>query len=531
MRVQLTGSRTMQKTKTKEIPMNTTHYELPSGTLLHNRYRIESVIGQGGFGITYKAIDESLKRPVCIKELFLSGHCTRGSANTVHSQGLKELDFTHFCERFVEEAGALARFRHPGIVQVQDVFRENGTAYNVMEFVEGETLKARTQKSGPITLEIALPLMQGLLDAVEEIHRQGMLHRDIKPDNVMLRPNGQPVLIDFGSARAFNDAKTVSQTAILTPGYAPLEQYSEKARRGPYTDIYSLGATFYFLLTGKAPLSPTDRQLTDEMPAPHHLIPEIPSTLSSAIMLALNVRPEDRFQQVDEFRQSLHTAIAGNKTEGALMENMDSMIVVQPSPISNKGRNRFLLLAAVLLITGWLLYRFVPGSISKEDLSAIHNHDSDISSNTYSDSINKDQISPDSNYRRGKDKKVNQQLPNVQSDTGGEIARNSPDLPPINQRDNESYLIGGHSFRGTRPSIGNRTLACMGEGDIKVQIKIDCSGRVNEIQDTDVRGSTYSAEDQDEVARTLIRNLRFTSLPEYDCPQVGIITFKLQRLN
>ncbi|MFN9109751.1 MAG: serine/threonine protein kinase, partial [Bacteroidota bacterium] len=119
----------MQKIKTKEIPMNTTHYELPSGTLLHNRYRIESVIGQGGFGITYKAIDESLKRPVCIKELFLSGHCTRGSANTVQSQGLKELDFTHFCERFVEEAGALARFRHPGIVQVQDVFRENGTAY------------------------------------------------------------------------------------------------------------------------------------------------------------------------------------------------------------------------------------------------------------------------------------------------------------------------------------------------------------------------------------------------------------------
>ena len=218
-------------------------HELPAGSILHHRYRIDAVIGQGGFGITYKASDERLQRLVCIKELFLSGHCTRGQGNTVQVQGLQGRDFGHFVQRFMEEAGALARFRHPGIVQVLDVFQENETAYCIMEYIDGETLKAKVQREGPVPLAEALPLMQRLLDAVAEVHAAGLLHRDIKPDNIMLRPDGLPVLIDFGSAREYSDSQTISQTAILSPRYAPLELYSESARRGPYTDIYALGAT------------------------------------------------------------------------------------------------------------------------------------------------------------------------------------------------------------------------------------------------------------------------------------------------
>jgi formylglycine-generating enzyme required for sulfatase activity len=335
------------------------HHELPPGTLLHNRYRIVSVIGQGGFGITYKALDQTLSRPVCIKELFLSGHSTRGAGNTVQSQGLKDLDFEHFSERFIEEAGALARFRHPGIVQVLDVFRENGTAYSVMEYIKGQTLKDKIQREGRMPLPKALPLMQAVLDATEEVHRQGMLHRDIKPDNIMLREDGSPVLIDFGSARTLSDAKTITQTAILTPGYAPPEQYSEKARRGPFTDIYSLGATFYFMLTGVRPLPATDRQL-ETLQAPHRIQPEIPVTLSSALMLALNIKPEERFASIEQFRR-------------AISPNTQPIGPVGPP----RMRVNFYVVLGVLLILGLLGYGFWntgPGSTKPQN--GVTNNDS-----------------------------------------------------------------------------------------------------------------------------------------------------------
>jgi len=279
-------------------------HQLPAGTILHHRYRIDAVIGQGGFGITYKAFDPGLNQVVCIKELFPSGLCVRGPENTVVFQGKNAHEFPAFRNRFIKEARELARFRHPNIVRVSEVFEANQTAYFVMDFVEGETLRELVTREGRLNQERALPLMQGLLDAVEEVHRAGLLHRDIKPDNVLIEPGGKVVLIDFGSAKEFEDGKTLSQTAILTPGYAPLEQYSDTAQRGTYTDIYALGATFYFLLTGKKPLAAIDRQDT-ALAAPHSLFADVSEVLSSAIMLALNLRPVDRFQTVGELRNAL----------------------------------------------------------------------------------------------------------------------------------------------------------------------------------------------------------------------------------
>jgi formylglycine-generating enzyme required for sulfatase activity/predicted Ser/Thr protein kinase len=279
-------------------------HELAAGSILHHRYRIDAVIGQGGFGITYKAFDPGLNQVVCIKELFPSGLCVRGPENTVVFQGKNAHEFPAFRNRFIKEARELARFRHPNIVRVSEVFEANQTAYFVMDFVEGETLRELVTREGRLNQERALPLMQGLLDAVEEVHRAGLLHRDIKPDNVLIEPGGKVVLIDFGSAKEFEDGKTLSQTAILTPGYAPLEQYSDTAQRGTYTDIYALGATFYFLLTGRKPLAAIDRQDT-ALVAPHTLFSDISEVLSSAIMLALNLRPADRFQTVGEMRNAL----------------------------------------------------------------------------------------------------------------------------------------------------------------------------------------------------------------------------------
>ncbi len=279
-------------------------HTLPENHILHNKYRIFSVIGQGGFGISYKALATGLDKLVCIKELYLGGASTRGVNSTVYTPDHEETNFDYFKKRFIEEAKELAKFNHPCIVRVNDVFEENNTAYFVMDFIDGETLKSIITLNGRLAPEVALPLMTGLLEAVKTVHKSGLLHRDIKPDNVIIDKNNNAVLIDFGSARNFSESKTSSQTAILTPGYAPIEQYSDRARRGAFSDIYSLGATLYYLLTGQKPIPATDRNL-EVMKAPHQLYSDIPVTLSSAVMLAMNVKPEDRFQSVEEFQKAL----------------------------------------------------------------------------------------------------------------------------------------------------------------------------------------------------------------------------------
>jgi serine/threonine protein kinase len=174
-----------------------------------------------------------------------------------------------------------------------------------MEFVEGQTLKQLVSSGGAMNTEIALPIFNQLLDAVETVHKAGMLHRDIKPDNILITPDKKVVLIDFGSARDFIEGKTLTQTAMLTPGYAPIEQYGSKKQRGAYTDIYALGATLYFMLTATKPQDATDRY-SEEMPAPHELNPKVSTQLSSVIMLAMQIKPEDRFQKVGDMRAAIN---------------------------------------------------------------------------------------------------------------------------------------------------------------------------------------------------------------------------------
>ena len=323
------------------------HY-LPSSYLLQNRYLVTRMIGQGGFGITYEAIDQTLDKKVCIKELFVSGQNTRGANFKVLTQNIGDFSFDDFVKRFLDEARQLARFEHPNIVRVRDVFKANETAYMVMSFVEGQTLKQRIIGSGAMSTETAMPIFYQLLDAVETVHKAGMLHRDIKPDNILLTTGSFVVLIDFGSARDFTEGKTMTQTAMLTPGYAPIEQYSSKKQRGAYTDIYALGATLYFMLTGKKPFEATDRY-AEEMPAPHQINKNIGTQISSAVMLALEMKAEDRFQSVGEFRMALQQMISQKKKQE------------QKTGLNNVESNKIISLGT--LLKSWI-YTNIFGSIA-----------------------------------------------------------------------------------------------------------------------------------------------------------------------
>jgi serine/threonine protein kinase len=224
-------------------------------------YRIGYVLGQGGFGITYLATDENLRVPVAIKEYLPGDLSTRDSDSSVQPvSGSQEDAYRWGLERFMTEARTLARFRHPNIVEVRSVFEANNTAYMVMTYETGDSLTEVLAQRGTLEEEelkaIALPILDGLA----QVHAAGFIHRDIKPSNIYLRRDGQPVLLDFGSARQAVGERTRTLTSVVSPGYAPFEQYYSKSdRQGPWTDIYGMGATLYHGVTGRAPLTAVDR--------------------------------------------------------------------------------------------------------------------------------------------------------------------------------------------------------------------------------------------------------------------------------
>ena len=281
-------------------------------TLLNNRYRITAFLSQGGFGYTYLADDDLFGKKVCIKELYINNRSTRGPRQEVITEDSSDFSFEHFSNRFWEEARQLAAFDHPNIVKVKDFFKSNGSTYFVMEYIEGETLQAKKLKGGLKDEQSIFAVMTQLLAAVDTVHNAGMLHRDIKPENVLIANDNRVVLIDFGSARDYEEAKTLTQSTILTPGYAPIEQYSNRAKRGAFTDIYALGATLYFLLTGQKPMPATDRY-REQLPSPQQLNPAISTQLSSAVMMAMAMEPEDRFQTVADLKAAL--LLSGKKVE------------------------------------------------------------------------------------------------------------------------------------------------------------------------------------------------------------------------
>lgn len=278
---------------------------MPGTTLNRGKYVIEREIGEGGFGITYKAVQTGLNRPVCIKEYFLAGLCVRNTrAKTVQLQGSKEDTFEKYRQAFVREAQTLANLHHPNIVEVIDIFDENNTSYMVMPFIEGRSLQSIVEKNGPLSYPEAVNFIVQVASAVGYIHERNILHRDIKPDNIMITEDYKAILIDFGSAREFQQDKTQQHTSLLTHGYAPPEQYTASSRKGSYTDIYALGATLYFILTGQVPLEAAAR-LNETITEPKSLNPDITKEANKTIMTAMQLKTTDRYQTVQEFINDL----------------------------------------------------------------------------------------------------------------------------------------------------------------------------------------------------------------------------------
>jgi peptidoglycan hydrolase-like protein with peptidoglycan-binding domain len=290
---------------------------LSAGRMI-GRYEVVSVLGQGGFGITYRARDSQLGREVAIKEYLPLALAVRQDGTTVlpRSTGAAE-DFTWGRERFVAEGRTLASLQDaPAIVRVFDFLEANGTAYIVMQLLHGETLEGRLKRAGPLKAADIDRILWPLLDGLEQVHNAGFLHRDIKPANILLDDAGNPTLIDFGASRAAIAGRSTALTAIFTPGYAAAEQMTS-ARQGPWTDIYGLSATLYHAITGRTPPSAFDRILDDayeplgkKMPAGFAL------GLLAGIDAGLAVRASDRPQSIAGWRPILGqvAALAGDST-------------------------------------------------------------------------------------------------------------------------------------------------------------------------------------------------------------------------
>jgi len=285
---------------------------LPPQYRLH-WYVLERVLGQGGFGITYLARDTNLDQPVAIKEYLPVEVATRRPDATIRSRTDDQRErYRWGLERFIREARTLARFDHPNVVRVHSIFELNNTAYMVMRFEEGENLAARLEGRGTLTESELLQLMLPILDGLALVHQAGFIHRDIKPDNIHIRTDGTPVLLDFGSARnAVGKAHTV--TILVAPGYAPFEQYySDSESQGPWTDIYSLGATCYRAIAGRAPIDAIARSKgilgsTRDVLVPATVIGagRYSGKLLAAIDHALAFAEKERPQGVAEWRGEL----------------------------------------------------------------------------------------------------------------------------------------------------------------------------------------------------------------------------------
>jgi len=304
---------------------------LPIGTRLQGAlYSIGRVLGQGGFGITYLGSDSGLKRAVAIKEFFPQIHGCSRYGTTVQPGGMiTPVGYLHEKNKFLAEGQRLAQFQHPSIVKVFSLFEENNTAYMVMEFVRGKTLLKIVEEDGPLEERTAVTHITHIAEALDVIHGSKLLHRDNKPENIIITEDGRAVLIDFGTAREFAAGKTRRMTTTLTPGYAPLEQYGQRARFGVFTDIYALGATLYHLLTGEMPIQATDRAMGVELPAPKAINPKVSHNVSKAVLWALEMRVEKRPQSVRDFLltmlgtrpcspipQNLHTAVSTGAEKG-----------------------------------------------------------------------------------------------------------------------------------------------------------------------------------------------------------------------
>ena len=326
-------------------------YALPAGSALQE-YRVEKLLGVGGFGLTYLATDANLNLKVALKEYLPGDIAVRGEGQTIVPKSAEEAEtFGWGKQRFLDESRTLASFRHPNIVRVMRFFEANGSAYMVMEFVEGAALGDWIKTRRPLAQVQVAALVGPLLDGLEVVHKAGYLHRDIKPGNIYIREDGSPVLLDFGSARL----RSAELTAVVSPGYAPFEQYHTQGNQGPWSDLYAFAGVLYWMVTGNKPHDATARIRADTMPS---ALQAGDSSLFrpgflSAIDWALKPNEGERPQSVAEWRGALAGSglentrtiptqplpkaqpAAAAPVEAAFLEKMESELAQHLGPIAS----------------------------------------------------------------------------------------------------------------------------------------------------------------------------------------------------
>ena len=283
---------------------------LPTGTTLDG-YLITGLIGQGGFGVVYVARDTSSNRTVAIKEYLPSSIAGRAATGVIAPRSAETANaYATGLKGFLREANLLSEFAHPALVAVHRAWEQNGTAYMAMQYYPGKTLRDMRVKAGAAMTEAHVrALMSPVFEAVSELHAHRVIHRDISPDNILVMPTGETVLLDLGAARQVLGGMTQALTTILKPGFAPIEQYVEDGsmEQGRWTDVYGLGAVIYFLATGKPPTPATSRIIRDSLPPLSEAAPGVTysAPFVTAVMRALSVRAIDRFKSINEFRSAL----------------------------------------------------------------------------------------------------------------------------------------------------------------------------------------------------------------------------------
>ncbi len=301
-------------------------HHLQSGSMLSGKYSVETVLGEGGFGITYMGHDKYLDIKVAIKEYFPSGIVNRNNTYsqeiTVHI-GDSQNFFEKSKKNFLEEARTLAKFcDEESIVSVRDFFEENNTAYIVMEYLEGMDLKDFLAQKGKMTFEETVTLMLPIMNALSKVHAKGLIHRDISPSNIKILENGTAKLLDFGAARNVSGLDEKSLSILLKPGYAPEEQYRTKGKQGSWTDVYALSATMYKMLTGVTPDDAMNRIFSDDIVMVTAMNASVTDEQNAIIMKGMAVNQANRYQTIEELRNaclaslnaSAHNSIQGENS-------------------------------------------------------------------------------------------------------------------------------------------------------------------------------------------------------------------------
>ena len=292
-----------------ELNIENAPHQLPVNSILNGRYLVGKVLGAGGFGITYIGYDLRLDGKVAIKEYYPSGAANRSMSLTVFpTNAVKNNPFDLGKSRFLTEAKTLSEFVEDGnIVTLRDYFEENGTAYIVMEYLEGEDLSHYAKKHGILEMDEVLALLEPAMLALDKVHKKGLVHRDISPSNIMVLSDGRVKVLDFGSARLQNASGEQSLTVMLKHGYAPEEQYRPHGEQGPWTDVYAMSATIYKLITGKTPPAATERMFEDTLVPPSKLGAKLTPAQERALLHGLALRAPDRTQSMAELAASLRT--------------------------------------------------------------------------------------------------------------------------------------------------------------------------------------------------------------------------------